>query len=290
MNISAPSQTSVRQIVVATDLSDTSKNALQYAKALAKRYSSHIVLVHVGPSIKYVANPEGGWIEDPVTQRAEEQIEELGAELRIEGYAVEAVSASGLVEHEIMSVAKTHDADLVVVGTHGKQGIERMVFGSDAEALIQRCDFPVLTVGPAAHALQKGAWLLNEIICAVIPGGSSANAAVYAYKLAQENGSNLRLYWILDPNYPSAPDDLLAFEDAFNKALPGGEVRLPQIQSLASNEDPAAGILTAAKKRQADLIVLNAKRAIPGSTHFGLGILPEVLLHAQCPVLTIHSH
>jgi nucleotide-binding universal stress UspA family protein len=290
MNTIAPSQVSFRQILVATDLSDASTKALQYAKALAKHYASHVILAHVGPPTKYLAIPEGGWVENPNTQRTEEEIEALEKELQREGYAAKAINASGLVGHEVLALAKAHDADLVVLGTHGRRGMERLLIGSEAEALIRQCDRPVLTVGPSAAPPRRNPWPLNEIICAASPGAGSAKAAAYGYRLAKENGARFTLFYAEDPGSPPDSHSWQEFEDAFDEELPGGEARHCPIQGYFSHESPAADIIEAARKRQADLIVLGAKHAIPGSTHFRWGVLPEVLLHAPCPVLTISSH
>ena len=290
MNAIAHSQISFREILVATDLSTASANALNYARAIAKRYGSHVVVVHVCQPTSYLAIPEGGWVEDTVTQKAEEETKALGAELRAEGYETEAINASGSIKGEVISLAKAHAADLVVLGTHGKRGIERLLFGSEAEALIHYCDRPVLTVGPAAVPPRKNTWLLNQIVSAAAPGTYSAKAAAYGYRLAQENGADFTLFYAEDPGYAPSPDDWQAFEAAFDKELPGGEAQLCRIEGYFSNESPAADIVEAAKKRQADLIVLGAKRMIPGGTHFDWGVLPEILLRAPCPVLTINSH
>jgi nucleotide-binding universal stress UspA family protein len=290
MSAIALSRISFRQILIATDLSDASANALNYAKAIAKRHASHIVLAHVCKPASYIAIPEGGWVEDLVTQRAEQETYALGAELRGEGYAVDAIITYGPIEHEILSLAKSDGADLIVLGTHGRRGMERLLFGSEAEALIYHCDRPVLTVGPAAAPPRKNTWHLNEIICAAAPGTHSAKAAAYGYRLALENGGRFTLCYAEDPGCSPSPGGWRAFEDAFDKELPGGEDQHRPIQGYFSNESPAADIVEIAKKRQADLIVLGAEHAIPGSTHFRFGVLPEVLLRAPCPVLTINSH
>jgi len=290
MGAIAPTQIRFRQILVATDLSSISANALNYAKAIARRYVSHIVLVHVCPPISYLAIPEGGWVENTVPQRTEEEVKELEAGLRAEGYAAEAVTPYGPIEHEIRSLAKAEGVDLVVVGTHGRRGIERLLFGSEAEALIHHCDRPVLTVGPAAAPPGRDSWLPNEIACVAAPEAGSARAAAYGYRLAQDTGATFTLFYAEDPGSPPNPGGWRAFEDAFDEELPGGEARHCPIRGYFSNESPAADIVEAARKHRADLIVLGAKHAIPGSTHFRQGVLPEVLLHAPCPVLTIHSH
>lgn len=290
MKAITPTQVSFRRILVATDLSTASRNALNYAKAIAGRYASHIALVHVCRPVMHLAIPEGGWLEEPVTKRAEGDTYVLGAELRREGYAADAAIAYGQIEHEILSFAEADDSDLLVLGTHGRRGMDRLLSGSEAEALIYRCDRPVLTVGPAVAPPRQGAWLLHEIICAVAPGTHSAKAAAYGYQLAQENGVGFSLFYAEDPGSPPSEGSWQAFEDAFDKELPGGEAESCQIQGYFSNESPAADIVEVAKNRQADLIVLGAKHAIPGSTHFRMGVLPEVLLRAPSPVLTIRSH
>ena len=255
MSAIAPTQISFRQILIATDLSGASANALKYAKVLAKRYDSHIMLAHACQPPNYIAIPEGGWVEDLATQRATEETEALGAELRVEGYAVDAVTTYGLVEHEILSLVKSVGADLIVLGTHGRRGMRRLLFGSEAEALIYHCDRPVLTVGPAAAPPRKNTWLLNEIICVAAPGIYSAKAAAYGYRLAQENEAGFALFYAEDPGSPPSPGSWREFEDAFDEELPGGEAQHCQIQDYFSNESPASDIVEVAKKRQADLIV-----------------------------------
>jgi hypothetical protein len=61
MSAITPTQISFRQIPIATDLSDASANALSYAKAIAKRYASHMMLVHVCHPVRHLAIPQGGW-------------------------------------------------------------------------------------------------------------------------------------------------------------------------------------------------------------------------------------
>jgi nucleotide-binding universal stress UspA family protein len=290
MGAITPAQISFRQILVATDLSDVSANALNYAKAIANRYVSQIVLLHVGQPVTHIAIPQGGWAEEQVKERVEEEICALGAELRREGYDASAITRYGQIEHEILALAKSDDADLIVVGTHGRRGMDRLLFGSEAEALIYHFDRPVLTVGPAAAPPRANTWLLNEIICAAAPGTHSAKAAAYGYRLAQENGAGFKLFYAENPGSAPGPGSWRAFEDAFDKELPGGEARRCPVQGYFSNESPAADIVEVAMKRHADLIVLGVKDAIPGSTHFRQGVLPEVLLRAPCPVLTISSH
>jgi nucleotide-binding universal stress UspA family protein len=284
------SRISLAQVLIATDLSDASTNAMDYAKAVAKRYASHIVLVHVCQPDNPIAIPERGWTKSYFEQKAEERMEMLGAELRSEGFSAMSTCKYGPVESEILSLAKVHHADLVVLGTRGRQGLARLLFGSKAEAIARHSDRPVLTVGPAAAPCARSAWLPKEILCATSLDVHSAEVAAYGYRLAEDNGAVFTLFYVEDPNHPPSPERWRAFEDALDKALPNGETRHAPIQKLFSSEDPARSIVEAAAERQVDLIVLGAKPATIRNTHFRQGVLPEVLAAAPCPVLAIPSH
>ncbi len=128
-----------------------------------------------------------------------------------QGYEVNAITRYGQIEHEILAVAKSDDADLIVVGTHGRRGIDRLLCGSEAEALIYHFDGPVLTVGPRAEPPRASTWLLKEIICAAAPGTHSAKAAAYGYRLAQENGAYFTLFYAEDPGSSPSPGWLASF-------------------------------------------------------------------------------
>ena len=101
MSAITPTQISFRQILIATDLSDASANALNYAKVLAKRYDfSHCAGACLQATQLHCNT--GRWLgRRSVTQKSEEEIEALGAELRAEGYATEAINTFGSIKDEI---------------------------------------------------------------------------------------------------------------------------------------------------------------------------------------------
>jgi nucleotide-binding universal stress UspA family protein len=284
------SRISLAQIVIATDLSDASSNATNYAKVFAKRYASHVVLVHACQPYNPLAIPERGGTASYSQQKAEEQMEMRGAELRSEGFSAVSICAYGPVESEILSLAKVHHADLVVLGTQGRQGLARLLFGSKAEAVARRSDCPVLAVGPAAAARARSARVPKQILCATSLNVHSAKVAAYGYQLAEDNGAAFTLFHVEDPSHSASPKTWRAFEDAFQRALTNGHPLPPPIQKLFSSDNPAKGIVQAAAERQADLIVLGAKHAAFGITHFHQGVLPQVLTTSPCPVLAIPSH
>jgi nucleotide-binding universal stress UspA family protein len=134
----------IHMILHPTDFSERSANALQLACALGCDYGARIVILHVvaPPAIIY-----GDWIVPPdpheSSSQATEQIEhlEIPAASRAERRVEEGDPAL-----TILQVAGEINADLIVMGTHGRTGIGRLLMGSVAEEVVRRAVCPVLTV------------------------------------------------------------------------------------------------------------------------------------------------
>jgi nucleotide-binding universal stress UspA family protein len=279
-------EVSFKEILVATDLSNVSANAIGYAKAIAKHLGSHIVLVHVSDAgAPPMAIPEGGWIDN--AKQIDEQMQAVAAALRAEGLAVEAINTFGILRLEIKAVADEYQSDLIVLGTHAPRGLKRFLFGSEAEGVTRRTACPVLTVGPLAGPAPQGAWAPKIILCATSLNPREAQVVAYAYKLARSVAAAFELLTVDDPNHP-ADRDLTspAFVEALAEALPD-ELGKSQIRSLLSGRSPAENIADVAKALKADLIVMGARKVHFTSTHMAAGILGQALADASCPVLTI---
>jgi nucleotide-binding universal stress UspA family protein len=140
-----------KRIVVGTDFSDTAEAATDYAVELAKKLGAEIVLVH-GYEIPAYAFPEGAVIQAELQDRLAKVSEEaLASAVKARdksGVPIRSVLRAGPPWHEVIAVAEEEKADLVVVGTHGRRGIARMIMGSVAERVVRGCPCPVLTVRP----------------------------------------------------------------------------------------------------------------------------------------------
>ena len=134
-----PVAVTFEHILVPTDFSEISQRALEYAKVIAKLGNSELLLVHVNPPIDLITPPEAAWVDlSEVQSLQEEQLEQSGAALRSEGFRAQAISVTGPLYDELLSTVKQYKADLIVLGTHGKKGLERLLLGSDAEAVLGR--------------------------------------------------------------------------------------------------------------------------------------------------------
>jgi nucleotide-binding universal stress UspA family protein len=145
-----------RTICCAVDFSDISHLALGRAADLARRYDAALLVVHV------VAPPRTGMGERADAEqarvdraRAERQLERWrgGAEL-LAGRPVKVEVRGGDPAGEIVEHALVHRCDLLVLGTHGRTGLRRLVLGSVAERVVRRAPCPVLAVRPAGLKLE----------------------------------------------------------------------------------------------------------------------------------------
>lgn len=275
------------RILVPTDFSEVSDRALQYAKAIAMQDNSQLLLVQVNPPVNLIMPPEGAWIDEAGIQAAqEEHLEQSGAALRSEGFRAQAISLTGALYDELLSAVKKNEADLIVMGTHGRKGYERLLLGSDAEAILRHAHCPVLLVGPQAPALQDKTWRVREVICATTLNPRSAHVAAFAHKFAAQHGAELVLFHVQDPESSEDPD-WAAFEDAFHRYVSEDLGSRSWLRTRLATTAPGTSIVDLAKQRGSDLIVMGAHPASSLATHLAPGTAAKVVMEAPCLVMTL---
>jgi nucleotide-binding universal stress UspA family protein len=288
MTTLAPAKIAFERILVPTDFSDVSQRALEYAKHIANQYGSQILLTHVSRPIDPITAPEGAWCDNETAQRQiEEELEQRAAALRSEGFQERAISAIGAVQDEILSAASRENADLIVLGAHANTGIERLLYGSDAEALLRKANCPVLVVGPVAQPLSDRAWHPKHIVCASALNPDTALIAAYAYVLAREYQAKFTLLHVEDPTR-RGESGALQFEKALAEALHNEPSPFLALQTSLSHE-PGVAIVDFATDNNADLIVMGAHIASAAVTHLQRGVAPRVFAEAPCPVMVLHT-
>lgn len=150
----------IRSILVPTDFSTGAAAAAEAAYELARGLGARVTLLHVYQLPAYVFPDGSAYLTPPETAAAiartvDEQLRALLAEAERAGVAASVQSAPGFAADEILRIARDGDYDLIVMGTHGRTGVKRLVFGSIAEQVTRHADRPVLTVRatrPAAAA------------------------------------------------------------------------------------------------------------------------------------------
>jgi nucleotide-binding universal stress UspA family protein len=146
----------IRSILVPTDFSECGNYALSYAASLARSFNASIICVHViepiVPTVGYSGMTEPlpiADISEQLEDSAERELPKLAECEDCAGLDIEEVIVHGEAASEIVRVAKERKVDLIVVSSHGRTGLGRILFGSTAEAVVRHALCPVLVVKPA---------------------------------------------------------------------------------------------------------------------------------------------
>src|SRR5262249_38840571 len=147
----------LRRILVPTDFSKHSQNALSYGAAFAEKFGAEIYLLHVVqdlalfiPDAITVAPPMLPPIEQ-FSAVAKSAFDKLIKENHLEQFTIHQEVREGTPFYEIVRLAKDKDIDLIVMGTHGRSGLVHMLLGSVAEKVVRKAPCPVLTVRHPEH-------------------------------------------------------------------------------------------------------------------------------------------
>jgi nucleotide-binding universal stress UspA family protein len=293
----------IERILCPTDFSIFSARAFGHAVALARRFRGELTAFHVIPTFgpygarsPYFPAPVGSG--PALRQEAEEELcrfVEPALDVRL---PVQTVIREGQPAQEIQALAEELPADLVVMGTHGRSGFERLVLGSVAERLVHRLPCPVLTVSHEEASAREAQGLGRRILCAIDLSDSSARTIAFALALASDQAQVTVLHVIealpekaglAAPRFPQRLHfelERLAREQLHE--LVGEEARSEgKVQERVTSGRAYREILRLAVADKADLIVMGTQdhgplgRMILGSTSH------HVVRQATCPVLTV---
>lgn len=140
-----------KTILFATDFSESSDHAFQYALSLARKFESRLGIIHV---ISEPVDLRGFYVPHISFDKLEEEIEQGALKMmekfcrtHVHDYAkVESFVVPGIPYDEIIKKAEEIGADLIVVGTHGRTGLDHVLFGSTAEKVVRKSTIPVMTI------------------------------------------------------------------------------------------------------------------------------------------------
>jgi len=294
----------IKQILCPVDFSDFSRHALDSAVAIARQQHAAVTALYVipPPQTVYPAFGIGAFV--PYVYSIEELREFQKALERFVAavdYPVAAVTVEALVVDEILKRAADLKADLIVMGTHGRSGFDRLVLGSVAERVLVKAKCPVLTVPERAADVRPTATLLfRNVLCPIDFSPSSKVALKYAENLAREGAKVHVLHvteqlpaWQLVPAVATgAPDDPMVVtaeaRDRVHTAIAASVRRAGDIEEIVSAGDAGEEILRVAKATRVDLIVMGAHAGRAGLLGFG-STTHDVLRAATCPVLTFKA-
>ncbi|MBZ5660287.1 MAG: universal stress protein [Acidobacteriia bacterium] len=286
----------LKNILFATDFSPAAEAALPYAIGLAQRYGGTVHALHVRfPATYPVVGPEA---MPQVMQAAEEQakIEAQQLHQMLTGVPHEVSVGEGEVWPMLNEVATEHKADLIVIGTHGRTGVTRVLLGSVAEEIFRKSTVPVLTVGPHASKDTERRLEMKEILFATDFSPESLAALPFAVSLAQEHQARLTLLHIVGPakvgELVHAEQYAESIMRQLRKLVPAEAEPWCEPNCKVEHGHEAEKIMEVANALGADLIVLGVRGAeggIGAATHLLQSIAHKVVTQARCPVLTVRG-
>jgi len=282
---------SLKNILLATDFSPGFETAVKYAQAIARRHASRVHTIHVNSPDSYsLLDPDAFAITFNGPEANSKKIPDVLHGL-LTGLPSQTPLRQGAVWEVVSDVVKRNEIDLLVLASHGRHGIPRLVLGSVAEEVFRNVSCPVLTVGPDVKPCNSREIKIKKVLLAThFEAGSTA--PVHAAQLCNEFGAELTVLHVADENKAASNGK-------------NGKELTQQLTSVVPPETclwrkpvcvlkyglPSANILEVAQQMRADLIVLGARHPEPAkiNSHLPWATAARVIAEAECPVLTVRQ-
>ncbi|MGO4919516.1 universal stress protein [Maribacter spongiicola] len=270
----------MKKIIVLTDFSNQSEQALKAAADLAKKHKVELLVVHMLElNQAIITSPDGMYIEQTVfmVKLAEKNLKEFLEKPYLKGVTVTPVIKHYKVYSELNTIAKEHDADLIVMGSNGSSGFEEMLIGSNAEKVVRNATIPVLVIKGEVTNLS-----LDRFVFACDFNDDNLPAFQKAKEFAEMLGANMEVVFINTPN-----DEFMSNRDAYqkiNKFLT--KANSAQQVEIYNDYSVEQGIINYGKTILADAIAMPTHGRKGISHMFNGSIGEDVVNHSKIPVIT----
>lgn len=277
-------------ILFATDFSTRSSVSLPFALSIAHKYGSKIFAVHVvaPPPMGKIPTMEMQAIAAQALREARESAKML--EPKLSKIPHETLLKKGDIWDEISALAKEKKVDLIVLSTHGREGVSKLLLGSVAERIFRQSTCPVLTVGPNVSAEPGSVADVHTILCPIDFTAASLAALPYAISLAQENQARLYLMNVV-PN-PVIEDEEISLTKRLKALVPPETQLWCEPKAIVESGEAGDKIMEQAEELGIDVIVLGIRpvSTLAGTrTHLGTATAYKIVSHAICPVLSVRG-
>jgi nucleotide-binding universal stress UspA family protein len=289
----------ISQVLCPVDFSEFSRHAIHHAMAMARWYEARLTVLHVFGT--------RGELDLPAVTEADRElvlsdmkafVGETGPGPPVNFVAYEAPD----VRREILNQVRALNIDLLVMGSHGRTGVERLLLGSVTENVIRKAPCPVMVVPRRADDADRARPVhLPRILCPVDFSPGSLNALAYAFSIAQEADAELTLLHAIElpPELAEHPVSPAIDVDAVRASVEAARLRhlrelVPEsvktyctVHTVVREGAAYREILKTATARAVDLIVMGVQgRGAVDLMIFGSNTL-RVCRAATCPVLSV---
>jgi nucleotide-binding universal stress UspA family protein len=290
----------VRRILCPTDFSEFSDMAFRYALLLALHYRAKLFVQHV---VELWRHPEAdfsparyyGEFRGHLLHKGEEELQEFLKNNADNEIQLERAVEQGIAADSILALAEAQRVDLIVMGTHGRRGFDRLMVGSVTERVLRKASCPVLAVHrPSPDFLssrgQQDPVHLNRILFCTDFSENSERALGHAISLTAEYNAELTLLHVLEdvPDGSTIQEATATAMEQLDKLIPPEKPKAGRIKTMVRRGSPYQQIIQLASEARTDIVVMAVRGrgalnlAVFGSTTY------RVIQLGPCPVLAVH--
>jgi nucleotide-binding universal stress UspA family protein len=291
----------IKLILCPIDFSEFSVRAYQHALSLAEHYRARLVAQHVVELWRYPYADYAASVGDyerfsqALREGGREQLEEFVKNHTHDEIQPEIVVHEGIAPDSILSFAQAEKTDVIVMGTHGRRGFDRLMLGSVTDRVMRRAPCPVLAVGKSSHDSvasdeERHRRHLSRILYCTDFSDNSERALNYALSARAEYDAELTMLHVLEEVSPPAKKEqaIATAKDELEKLIPSEGRKTPKIKTAVRIGKPYEQIIQLALEAQIDMVAMAVRGrgaldlAVFGSTTY------RVLQLGPCPVLAVH--
>lgn len=272
------------------DFSELSSLALRYAQKMVKCFDARLLVMHAEsfmPPVEFTSQQLDRLLGEFKLARETllERLKDYTVTLLGDKGAADTLVVDGRAVPAIAKVAAERGAGLIVMGTHGRSGLSRVMLGSVTERVLRETDVPVLTVRPHKPGLSEAPADVRRILCPVNFSSIAIKALEHAVSLAECFGGELQVLHVREIGSGNAPDpEQMA---RLCQWIPNQLRARCRIEEVVRHGNAAEEIIRFAEGQGCGLIVLGAQhRRFFDTTVLGTTTV-RVTRHAPCPVFTV---
>jgi nucleotide-binding universal stress UspA family protein len=297
----------IKLILCPIDFSEFSVRAYHHAVSLAEHYQAKLVAQHVielwrHPSASFAASAGlYGEFEQALRESGSNQLQEFVKNHTHDEIQPELVVQEGVAADSILSFAQAQKTDVIVMGTHGRRGFDRLMLGSVTDRVMRRAPCPVLAIckpprdslaGDTATSNERGyVHQLSRILFCADFSENSEQALKYAISAPAEYDAELTLLHVLEgvPSPAKAEEAMAAAGERLDKLIPREGRKTLKVKTAVRIGEPYWQIIQLALEAQIDLVTMGVRGrgaldlAVFGSTTY------RVMQLGSCPVLAVRS-
>jgi nucleotide-binding universal stress UspA family protein len=292
----------IKVILCPVDFSEFSTRAYRHALSLAEHYRARLSVLHVVERWRYpyadYAASAGDYanFRQALHQGGMEQLQTFVMNHSHDGIQPDLAVHEGRAPDTILSFVKAQKIDLIVMGTHGRRGFDRLMLGSATDRVMREAQCPVLAVcqppRDSVAAGEKGHYVhhLSRILVCTDFSENSERALEYAISVTEEYDAELTLMHVVEevPSRDTTEEVGGASTEQLERLIPTEKRKTIKIRTVVRIGKPYQRIVECAQQAQIDLVTMGVRgagaldRAVFGSTTY------RVIQLGPCPVLAVH--